>query len=70
MQDELDGDLPVELRLHGHRVRFKLDVTGRVKATCRTFPDMLVRHDDFRGAVRQARIEVLRLTAARITERA
>ena len=70
MQDELSHDLPIELRLHGHRVQIRLDVTGRVKATCRAFPDMLVRHDDFRGAVRQARVEVLRRTAAQMTVRA
>ena len=69
MQGELTRDLPVDIRLHGHIVQFKVDVTGRVKATCRAFPEMLVRHDDFRGAMREARKEVTRLTAARIAER-
>ena len=68
MQDELSRDLPVELRLHGHRVQFRLDVTGRVKATCRTFPTMLIRHEDLKGAMRNARKEVLRLTASRMAK--
>ena len=66
MNDALAEDLPVELRLVGHRVQFRLDVTGRVKATCRAFPQMLVREEGFDDAVRSARTRVRQLTALRL----
>ena len=66
MNDALAEDLPVELRLVGHRVQFRLDVTGRVKATCRAFPQMLIREDAFDDAVRSARTRVRQLTALRL----
>lgn len=69
MTQVLDQELPLELRLSGHRVRFKRDVTGRVKATCRAFPQMLVRDDQFDDVVRKARKRIRQLMAARIAER-
>jgi hypothetical protein len=63
MSDALAEDLPIELRLVGHRVQFRLDVTGRVKATCRAFLQMLIREDGFDDAVRSARGQVRQLTA-------
>ena len=68
MTDAPVQDLPVELRLVGHRVRFRHDVTGQVKATCRAFPQMLVRDDHFEGAVRKAQNKVRQLMAARLVE--
>lgn len=68
MNEALAQDLPVEIRLVGHNVQFRLDVTGKVKATCRAFPQMLVREDDFDAAVRSARVRVWvrQLTAMRL----
>lgn len=68
MNDALAQELPVELRLVGHRVQFRLDVTGRVKATCRAFPQMLVREDTFDDAVRSARHRVRQLIASRLAK--
>ena len=61
MRDQWSHDTPFEVRLHGHMVKFEMDVTRRLKATCRAFPDMLVSHNNFAYAVRLARSEILRL---------
>ena len=66
MNDALAEDLPVELSLVGHRVQFRLYVIGRVKATCRAFPQRLVREEGFDDAVRSARTRVRQLTALRL----
>lgn len=66
MNDALAEELPVELRLVGHRVQFRPDVTERIKATCRAFPQMLIREEDFDDAVRSARQRVRQLTASRL----
>lgn len=68
MTEALAQDLPVELRLVGHRVQFRLDVTGQVKATCRAFPHMLVRDDHFEEAVRRAQKKLRQIMAVRLVE--
>lgn len=68
MTETLVQDLPIELRLVGHQVQFRHDVTGQVKATCRAFPHMLVRDDNFEEAVRKAQKKVRQLMATRLAE--
>jgi hypothetical protein len=61
--------LPLEMWLLGYRVRFATDVTGKVKVTSRSFPQMLIRENGFDDAVAVARKRIRGLAGTRMLQR-
>ena len=65
-QDLEMEDLPREVKLYDYRVRFATDVTGKVKVTCRAFPQMMIREDDLNVAIANTRSRMRQLIAVRM----